>query len=298
MMSFISFSTLFAVFLSLAIPICAQNDDDGIWIDFETPKEEFIVEIPSKNGLKVNNRQKKGLFFGDYRTTLEKTYIFISSSSKVANSRLSALVRFARRYDATEKAVEIDGFKGIKFIFVEPEGFFHSAVAIRTKKRLYIFNAVSETENSPHIFRFINSIGFEKDISQESDLNNSGFTKAVAVQASVSGTKPITAPYSGRSSAVSNKLDRSGTRDLQILTKPRPGYTDVARTYNIQGTVMLRITFKSDGTIGTIMPLEKVPFGITRKAIIAASKLKFFPPTRDGVPYSVSKRVQYNFKIY
>jgi hypothetical protein len=82
------------------------------------------------------------------------------------------------------------------------------------------------------------------------------------------------------------------------LTKPRANYTDAARIYEISGEVVLRVTFSANEQVGSIMPLKKLPFGLTENAIAAARGITFKPATRGGTPYSVAKPVVYQFTIY
>jgi TonB family protein len=88
------------------------------------------------------------------------------------------------------------------------------------------------------------------------------------------------------------------TTGIQILSKPRPGYTDSARTNNVQGTVMLSVTFLSSGQIGGVSAVKGLPDGLTEKAIAAARQIQFKPALVNGRPQTVTKRIQYNFTIY
>jgi TonB family protein len=88
------------------------------------------------------------------------------------------------------------------------------------------------------------------------------------------------------------------TTNLAILSKPRPGYTDAARTNNVQGTVRLRVTFNANGSIGSISPVSGLPNGLTEQAIAAARQIRFEPKKINGVPVSVTKVVEYSFSIY
>jgi TonB family protein len=84
----------------------------------------------------------------------------------------------------------------------------------------------------------------------------------------------------------------------QITKIPRNEYTDEARKDHIQGTVVLRVTFQADGTIGTITVVKGLPDGLTDQAIIAAKKIEFIPATRDGVPVTSAKVLSFSFNIY
>ncbi|MDQ2745709.1 MAG: energy transducer TonB [Acidobacteriota bacterium] len=88
------------------------------------------------------------------------------------------------------------------------------------------------------------------------------------------------------------------TEAIKILSKPQPRYTDAARQNNVTGTVTLKVTFTASGQIGSIAPVSGLPYGLTEQAIAAAKAIRFEPPKRNGVPYSVSKTISYSFTIY
>lgn len=88
------------------------------------------------------------------------------------------------------------------------------------------------------------------------------------------------------------------TVGIKILSKPQARYTDAGRQNNVQGTVTLKVTFTASGTIGSISTVSGLPYGLTEQAIAAARQIKFEPPKRNGVPYTISKTVSYSFTIY
>ncbi|HTH52197.1 MAG TPA: TonB family protein [Pyrinomonadaceae bacterium] len=88
------------------------------------------------------------------------------------------------------------------------------------------------------------------------------------------------------------------TAGIKILSKPRPGYTDAARQNNIQGTVILRVTFLASGGIGGVSAVKGLPNGLTEQAIAAAKRISFQPATVNGVPQTVTKQIEYSFSIY
>ncbi len=85
---------------------------------------------------------------------------------------------------------------------------------------------------------------------------------------------------------------------LKILHKPRPQYTDEARTNGTEGTVVLRVTFLSSGEIGSVQPVKGLGDGLTDQAIAAAHRLQFEPAIRNSTPVSVTRQVEYTFSIY
>ena len=85
---------------------------------------------------------------------------------------------------------------------------------------------------------------------------------------------------------------------LNILSKPKPPYTDAARQNQVQGTVTLRVTFNANGTIGGISPVSGLPYGLTESAIAAARNIRFEPMKKNGVAQTVTKTLQFTFTMY
>jgi TonB family protein len=96
--------------------------------------------------------------------------------------------------------------------------------------------------------------------------------------------------------AVSRRpLDQSMT----IVHKPRAPWTEEAlRSAQLQGTVILRITFLANGSIGLIKTVKGMPMGLTESAIATARKIAFLPQTKNGVVVDVTKQVEFSFSIY
>jgi len=88
------------------------------------------------------------------------------------------------------------------------------------------------------------------------------------------------------------------TTPIKILSKPRPSYTDRARQSNTQGTIIVMVLFRENGTIGHVLPITRLGNGLDEQAIRAAQKIKFEPPTRNGKPYPVVRQIEYSFSIY
>ncbi len=89
------------------------------------------------------------------------------------------------------------------------------------------------------------------------------------------------------------------TEPLEIIVKPPPRYTDIARQNKVQGTVTLRVVFLSNGGIGEVTPVsDPLPFGLTEQAIAAAKKMAFLPQKSGNRTFTIVKSVQYSFSIY
>lgn len=83
-----------------------------------------------------------------------------------------------------------------------------------------------------------------------------------------------------------------------ILYKERARYSHFARARKIQGPVVLRVVYYSDGRIGNVEVVRPLPYGLTTEAIRAAKKIRFQPAVKDGKPVSVRGNIEFNFTLY
>lgn len=97
---------------------------------------------------------------------------------------------------------------------------------------------------------------------------------------------------------IPEKVYPPGTKPLQIRSKPRAFYTDLAREKCVQGKVVLKVTFLSNGQIGKIKVVKGLPYGLSEQAVTVAQKMRFEPAMKRGKPVSVTKKVEYTFTIY
>ena len=89
-----------------------------------------------------------------------------------------------------------------------------------------------------------------------------------------------------------------GVKPVRILVKPRPGYTDGARTAGISGSVVIAALLGASGKIERLLILKRLGHGLDQQALKAASGIKFEPKTVDGKPVSSVVTFDYGFKIY
>jgi TonB family protein len=88
------------------------------------------------------------------------------------------------------------------------------------------------------------------------------------------------------------------TEKAHVLSKPEPQYTESARKYAVQGTVVLRAVFSSSGEVSYIRVWRGLPHGLTQRAISAARQIKFTPAVKDGHSVSMYIQLEYNFNLY
>jgi hypothetical protein len=83
-----------------------------------------------------------------------------------------------------------------------------------------------------------------------------------------------------------------------ILYREKAKYTEEARQARMQGTVALQAIFRSDGVMVIHRVTRYLPYGLTLKAVEAASKIKFTPAMKDGAPVSVRGSLEFIFNLY
>ena len=66
----------------------------------------------------------------------------------------------------------------------------------------------------------------------------------------------------------------------------------------MQGSVLLKVTMLSNGSVGSVTPVNELPNGLTEQAVAAARKLVFLPKRINGVPVTVIVTFDYGFSIY
>ncbi len=88
------------------------------------------------------------------------------------------------------------------------------------------------------------------------------------------------------------------TRRAVITSKPEPPYTEAARTNQVTGTVVLRAVLSASGQVTNIVPVQRLPHGLTEQAIAAARRIQFQPAMKDGRAVSQYVQIVYNFNMY
>ncbi|MGA3187337.1 MAG: energy transducer TonB [Bryobacteraceae bacterium] len=69
---------------------------------------------------------------------------------------------------------------------------------------------------------------------------------------------------------------------VEILSKPKPVYTDEARAKKIEGEVLLEMQFSASGEARVLRVVRGLGYGLDETALTAARGIRFHPATRDG----------------
>ena len=89
----------------------------------------------------------------------------------------------------------------------------------------------------------------------------------------------------------------NGVSAPQILERQEPSYTEEARAARIQGTVLLRLVVRADGTTGQIRVMRSLDVGLDQRAVEAVSRWKFKPGMKDGKPVAVETTIEVSFHL-
>jgi len=84
---------------------------------------------------------------------------------------------------------------------------------------------------------------------------------------------------------------------VEILSKPKPEYTEEARKLKLEGEVLLRVLFTAGGEPRVLEVTRGLGHGLDETAIRAAQQIKFKPALRDGQPVDSTATVHILFQL-
>ncbi len=85
--------------------------------------------------------------------------------------------------------------------------------------------------------------------------------------------------------------------EVEILTKPKPVYTDEARVLRLEGDVVLDVLFEASGALRVLGVAQGLGHGLDEAAIAAAKKIQFTPARRDGVRVDQAAKLRVVFRL-
>ena len=88
------------------------------------------------------------------------------------------------------------------------------------------------------------------------------------------------------------------TRLPEVLAQPAPDYTEEARKARIEGSVLLSVTVRVDGTIDGVKLVRGLGYGLDDSAIrTVMTKWRFRPATRNGQPIDYPVTIEVSFRL-
>ncbi len=70
----------------------------------------------------------------------------------------------------------------------------------------------------------------------------------------------------------------------EVLSEPRPQYTQEARQLRIQGEITLQVRFGVDGKVEVLRVVSGLGHGLDQEAALVAGQIRFKPALKDGQP--------------
>jgi TonB family protein len=136
----------------------------------------------------------------------------------------------------------------------------------------------------------IASAGFGNGVAQPS--NGDGRRGGQGVVASGFGAQQIA------TNTRRNIEDTSATTfPVEIVSKPKPVYTDEARKLNLEGEVLLEVLFGANGQLRVNRVVRGLGHGLDEAAVTAANKIKFKPAQRNGSAVDSTAIVHVMFQL-
>jgi TonB family protein len=83
----------------------------------------------------------------------------------------------------------------------------------------------------------------------------------------------------------------------EILSKPRPAYTDEARRLRIEGEVLLEVLFAASGEVRVLRTIRGLGHGLDENAIAAARAIQFRPAQRGDAAVDSNAVVHIVFQL-
>lgn len=91
--------------------------------------------------------------------------------------------------------------------------------------------------------------------------------------------------------------DKSKSKPVEIVSKPRPAYTAEARQLHVEGEVLVEVTFAASGQLRVGRVVRGLGHGLDESALRAAQQIRFRPAQRDGTPYDSTALVHIVFEL-
>jgi TonB family protein len=84
---------------------------------------------------------------------------------------------------------------------------------------------------------------------------------------------------------------------VEILFKPRPSYSEEARSMHLEGQVALQVVFQASGAVKVVRVIKGLGHGLDEAAEQAALQVRFKPATRSGTPVDMNATISITFEL-
>lgn len=123
--------------------------------------------------------------------------------------------------------------------------------------------------------------------------NGQGFASRGVVRSSGFDAQPAAHP----SVTPQRAPEKPSLVPVEILSKPNPVYTDVARKLGLQGEIVFSVIFAASGRLQVVRVVEGLGYGLDEAACRAAEGIRFKPAQRDGKPVDFPATLRVVFQL-
>jgi TonB family protein len=276
----------------------ALIQEQSRWDMYVPRGEEFSILLPQAPSLafkwrfdkKTDDRYKQRIY-GAYGDGI--AYVIISENKPRRAKKLDTFISEFRESLPHHKTlgpsvlkfdheITLTNFSGKRFRVTFYNGIEGIVDFYITSKHVYIVELVGGNEDNPSIQRFLKSFSLEENVPGKHEEH---IQPAVATPTQDQPGIPI---FSAK----------EVTRPAFAITRPEPFYTEEAKQNQEMGTVVMRAVLTSSGKISDIRVIQGLKYGLTEKAVEAASKMMFIPAMKDGQFVSQYLQIEYNFNLY
>ncbi len=304
--------TIFALILcAFASPVFAQEKAE--WIRIESGKKEVSVSLPPDFivNAEPESYRKQTSIYGSFEG-VEMSFRI----SKPENPKQTLkTIRISEDSDEVGVSFEINGLKGKNVVTAE-EKIYRNTFFLASEDYFYQISVTAKLNSDQKIIQtsqvahFINSVKVrgqqlivpdKQSAETENTIIASSSLKSSPVVLEALKTKDAKIrkiKYETSSDEKPTDYDKSYSRQLIILRRPFPSYSDSARQSRTSGTVKLKVLLQANGEIGDITVLSRLDQSLEYNAVNAASRIKFLPAEVDGKPVDVFKIITYSFAVY
>jgi TonB family protein len=264
------------------------------WKRYTIKGEDFSVTLPTHPAMATYDsdvdrlgKQRQQRVLGAYADGLVYTVACSENSNpqELLEDFIEQEIFTHSTFDrVSEKDLKRNGFSGKQY--VAPDKVPGTVQIFSTGNNIYRFQAFGAPTDDPRVKQYFSSIVLGKKASgiEVSDGLGIPYESEPKAQTELNNATPL--------------LGKHVDRKAVLVLKPEPSYTEKARQNRIEGTVVLKAVFSSDGNVVNIRTVTGLPYGLTEMAIGAARKLKFVPAVKDGKFVSMWMQLEYNFSLY
>ena len=112
--------------------------------------------------------------------------------------------------------------------------------------------------------------------------NGTGGARGIAGVVQSSGFGALTNAPASSYSLPPVKTSDTPASAVEIVSKPKPAYTEEGRTLKIEGDVRLEVRFTAAGQVHVVKVIQGLGYGLDEQAVRAAEQIKFKPARHDG----------------